>query len=477
MAAAVTTSTPSYRRTKIVATWGPAVSEANTLRNLIKVGVDVFRLNFSHANHRDMAEAVPLIRRLAQEEGRSVALMQDIQGPRIRTGRLIGGKSVQLQSGNMLTLTSDDIEGTAQAIPIRYDRLAQDLAVGQRILIADGTIVLRVTRVVEPEVTAIVEEGGTLSERKGVNLPDTIVSAGLTDKDRDDLTFGVQYGMDYVALSFVRRRDDILDCRSFIHQLGGSVPVIAKIENPEGITNLEEILAVSDGVMVARGDLGVELSPERVPLLQKHLIRRANQMGLPVITATQMLESMVERSSPTRAEASDVANAVLDGTDALMLSAETAIGRYPLESVQTMARIAMEAEQADTSGFTYPAQDQPHAMAMAARELAESLGADAIAVFTRGGNSAKVMSHQRPATPVYAFTDNPSVCQRLALWYGVTPILTQLSEDSTAMVTHGLQELRLRRMVAPGASVVVVGASPWVQGAPTNFVMMRTVPS
>jgi pyruvate kinase len=467
-----------FRRTKIVATWGPAVSGEAELRSLIQVGVDVFRLNSSHATHAELEEAIPRIRRLANEEGRPVALLQDIQGPRIRTGRLAHGAPVQLKQGRSVTITSEAVEGTADVVSIDHRGLAADVAPGQRILIADGTIVLRVASVSASHVNAVVELGGPLGEHKGVNLPDSRVSVeALTEKDRNDLAFGVRHGVEYVALSFVRRRDDILACRSYIHELGGTSPIIAKIEHPEAITNLEEILIACDGIMVARGDLGVEISPERVPLLQKRLIRRANEMGLPVITATQMLESMVERSTPTRAEASDVANAVLDGTDALMLSAESAIGRYPVQTVQTMVRIALEAEGTSPVGQAHLGSDQAHAMALAARDLAERLDAKAIVVFTKSGRSAQVISHQRPLTPVYAFTDDPAVCRQLALWHGVTPILTQLREDPTTWVEHGLVDLRRLEIAEPGDSIVVIGASPWMPGASTNFVTVRPVPA
>jgi len=476
-AEAVPISTPPYRRTKIIATWGPALSDDQTLRSLVRAGVDVFRLNFSHATHKELTEAIPRIRRAAAEEHRALALMQDIQGPRIRTGPLSNGTPLSLKDGSSVIIQTNGHERAEATIPIPYSGLADDVAPGHRILIADGTIVLRVTAVSAPDVEATVVQGGLLGAYKGVNLPDSRVSVPtLTEKDREDLAFGTAHHVDYVALSFVRRREDILECRRYLHQLGSNCPIIAKIEHPEAITNLEEVLIASDGVMVARGDLGVELSPEQVPLLQKHLIHRSNDMGLPVITATQMLESMVDHTIPTRAEASDVANAVLDGTGALMLSAETAVGRHPVETVETMARIAIEAEQVNSIAFRYPSQDQSHALALAARELAKTLQARAIIVFTRRGSSAQVLSHLRPATPVYAFTDNPQTHQRLALWYGVTPLLTELSEDSSTMVDHGLQELRRLGLAQPGDDVVVVGAEPWETGAPTNFVTVRPVP-
>ena len=482
----MSTNTGTHRRTKIIATWGPSLDDEAVLRRVIRAGVDVLRLNFSHATHAQMERVIPLARRIAQEEGRTVALLQDIQGPRIRTGSLAGGGPVELTAGQAVTIVPHEAPGGPDTISVVYPHLVEDLAVGQRILIADGTIALRVTSVPtlrtgrsrDGAIQAVVEQGGALGEHKGVNLPDSRLSAeALTDKDKADLAFGVRHNLDYVALSFVRRREDVLACRQHIHSLGGTAPIIAKIEHPDAIANLEEVLAASDGVLVARGDLGVEVSPERVPLIQKQVILRANELGLPVITATQMLESMVERPVPTRAEASDVANAVLDGTDALMLSAETAVGRYPVETVETMGRIALEAEQAPRPAFTSPSSDQAHQMALAARDLAKRLSARAIIVFTRSGRSAQVMSHQRPARPIYSFTDDPGVCRLAALWYGVTPIITALGDDFTAMVESGIAELRSRGLVEPGDRVVALGASPWAPGAPTNVVTVRSVPA
>jgi pyruvate kinase len=470
----------AFPRTKIVATLGPASSSAAILRQLIREGVDVFRLNFSHGSHAQFAEVAPLIRRLADKEGRAVALLQDIQGPRLRTGRLAEGRPVELKTGQKLSVASEDSAGSPDGITISHPRLAEDLAPGHRILIADGTIALRVVSVSVSAIQATVEKGGTLGERKGVNLPDSRISApSLTEKDRADLAFGMAQGMDYVALSFVRRREDVLACRRLIHQLGSSAPVIAKIEHPEAVENLEGVLAASDGVMVARGDLGVEVSPERVPMLQKRIIRRANELNLPVITATQMLESMVEQAIPTRAEASDVANAILDGTDALMLSAETATGRYPVEAVQTMVRIALETEGASLpamprSAASSAAADQLHSIARAARNLAEDLGTPAMAVFTKSGRSGQLLSKERPSAPVYAFTPDPVVYRRLALWHGLTPILTELADDATIMVDQALRELVRLGLVTAHESVVVVGSTPRLEEGRTNLITVQS---
>ena len=464
------------RLTKIVATWGPAVASEERLRGLIQAGVDVFRLNFSHGTHEQFEDAIPRIRALAAAEGRHVALLQDIQGPRIRTGLLPDGKTVTLETGSTVTLTTDDELGTPHRLSIAYPHLTEDVQPGHRILIADGTIQLRADRVSDGEVDATVIHGGLLGEHKGVNLPDTAVSAeALTPKDRADLEFGARVGVDYVALSFVRRADDVAACRSLVNELGTDTPIISKIEHPLAIDNLDEILAASDGVMVARGDLGVEVSPERVPLLQKLIIRRANEMGLPVITATQMLESMVERPVPTRAEASDIANAILDGTDALMLSAETAAGSFPVIVVQTMARIAREAESAEVVPAHMHRDEQPYLVARAAASLASDLGAKAMLVFTRSGKTAETLSRHRPAMPIHALTPEASTARRLALWYGVWPIMVPVTEEIETMFERGILELRERGTVAPGDLVVLLGSSPVRIGGPPNFVNVRTV--
>jgi pyruvate kinase len=462
---------------KIIATWGPAVASDELITRLINAGVDLFRLNFSHANHDEIAEVVPRIRAPAAAAGRPIALLQDIQGPRIRTGLLPDGKSVALATGSIVGITPD-VPGSgasATAIHVTYPRFADDVAVGHRVLIADGTIILRAVEVANGLVRAEVPHGGALGEHKGVNLPDSAVSAEpLTDKDVADLAFGAEIDVDYVALSFVRRASDVEACRAILTGLGRTTPVISKIEHPLAIDNLEEILAVSDGVMVARGDLGVEVSPERVPLLQKHIIHRANEVGIPVITATQMLDSMIERPIPTRAEASDVANAILDGTDAIMLSGETAIGAFPVETVETMARIAIEAESAEHLPARFHRHEQAYLIAQSAVSLATSLNAHAILVFTRSGTTGKTVSLYRPGQPVYALTPDPVIAGRLALWYAVTPIVSDDVDDLDEMIAHGIATLRERNAIASGDTIVFMGSSPI---GPPNFINVRVVPS
>src|SRR2546426_932921 len=345
------------RRTKIVCTIGPATNSEERIEQLIRSGMNVARLNFSHGTQSEHALVIERLRTISARLDCSIAILQDLQGPKIRTGTLQGGQPVLLADGVKVTITTRDVVGNAQIVSTTYKLLPQDVKVGDCILLDDGLLELSVLGSVETDVQCLVVHGGILKEHKGINLPGVTVSAGaLTEKDRDDLKFGVLHDVDYVALSFVRRPEDVLEAQEFIRQVHaeqleqhtqGSIPVIAKLEKPEAVARLDELLEVVDGVMIARGDLGVEMAPEKVPLIQKRIIARCNDRGLPVITATQMLESMVTNPRPTRAEASDVANAILDGTDAIMLSAETASGAYPSEAVQMMARIALETETSD----------------------------------------------------------------------------------------------------------------------------------
>lgn len=464
------------RRTKIVATWGPAAATDDRIRYLLRAGVDVFRLNFSHANHDEIAEVVPRIHALAAEEHRHVALLQDIQGPRIRTGLLPNGHPVQLETGSVISISAEsggETTSSASSITVTYPRIAEDVNEGDRILIADGTIVLRAQTSTGGTVIARVEYGGMLGEHKGVNLPDSEVRAEpLTAKDISDLEFGAKIDVDYVALSFVRRASDVEACRTLLLSLGRKTPIISKIEHPLAIENLEEILAVSDGVMVARGDLGVEMSPERVPLLQKHIIRRANEVGIPVITATQMLESMIERPTPTRAEASDVANAILDGTDAVMLSAETAIGHYPIQTVETMARIAVEAESAQRLPLRFERPEQAFLIAQSAVSLASKLDAKAVLVFTRSGQTAQTISLNKPDRPIYALTPHTAVARQLSLWYAIEPYVGLDQEDIGGMLEHGIGALRDHGAVVEGDTVVLMGSLP---AGPPNLINVRSV--
>ena len=479
-------------RTKIVATVGPASNTPAAIKALIAAGVSVFRLNFSHGRYEEHGRVLAEIRRQAEVAARPIAILQDLQGPKLRVGELAGGGPVELVPGATVRICTRPVEGTAERISTTYDQLAHDLSPGDPILLADGTLELRVTAVeldtaFGDEVVCEVVTGGPLSPRKGINLPGTYVSApALTEKDLADLAFGVESAVDMVALSFVRSAADIENAKAEIIRLGGTQPVIAKIEKPQAVDQLNAIVAASDGVMVARGDLGVELNPERVPIVQKRLIRAANQAGIPVITATQMLESMMTNPRPTRAEANDVANAILDGSDAVMLSGETAVGEYPIEAVRMMARIARAIEGEPVLGQTsrialhhflddHRAGDDPRAVAHAARALAEDLGAKAIAVLTATGRTARRVSQERPSVPVMAFTDRPEVAQTLTLWHSIFPILMPIPTTTDEAIARIDEEIRRLGLATTGDRVVIVGATPRPQAQTSVFLEVHRV--
>jgi pyruvate kinase len=466
------------RKTKIVATLGPASTGEEQVSELLQAGVDVFRLNFSHGTHEEHAATAGVIRKQAMSQGRSVAILQDLQGPRIRTGKLVDSAPVHLEPGSPLVLTTKQIDGTAGMVSVTYDGLPKDAHVGSRILIADGSIELRVVKATSTALQTEVIRGGELGERKGINVPDVHLNVkSFTEKDQEDLHLGVSLGVDYIALSFVRSAADVEEVRSAIWALGASIPIVAKIESQEALECLDEILKASDGVMVARGDLGVELGPERVPMLQKSILQRASELGVPSITATQMLESMITSPSPTRAEASDVANAILDGTDAVMLSGETAVGANPVAAVRTMDSIALEVEShaPRLEGHVQLSSDHSHSLAHAATLVAEEVNATAIAVFTHSGFTAQLLSKQAPMIPIYAFTSREDTYQRLALWHGVTALHGDFEKDTDTMIAGMLGELRDRQFAGLGHNVVVVRLSPPGGKHLSNFITVRVV--
>ncbi|MCX5970575.1 MAG: pyruvate kinase [Coprothermobacterota bacterium] len=470
------------RRTKIVATLGPASDSEETLRGLIRGGVDVVRLNFSHGCVEEHQARLELVRRLAAEEGRAVAILQDLQGPKIRTGRLVGGGPVQLVEGASLILISQQLDGTAERVSTSYPALPDDVKPGDRILVDDGLLELRVAAVAGGEVRTEVVHGGPLGEHKGINLPGVAVSApALGEKDLGDLALGLRMGVDYVALSFVRQAEDLRGLRRVIEAAGCDTPIIAKLEKPEALTQLEEILEACEGVMVARGDLGVELSPEAVPIAQKRIIEAANRAAKPVITATQMLESMIDHPRPTRAEASDVANAIFDGTGALMLSGETAVGRFPLETIRTMNAIACQAEgELNHWGHRWARDshtDQTaQAVAHAAVDLAEDLAASLIVAFTRGGATARYLAQLRPAVPILAFTPRPETYRRLALYWGVVPLCCVEVRGLEEMLAEVEQRVLGGGYAQPGQRIVLTGGLPVGSAAATNFLRVHTLP-
>ncbi|MGF1514015.1 MAG: pyruvate kinase [Elainellaceae cyanobacterium] len=423
-----TSAHDTIRRTKIVATIGPATSDPDTLRALIEAGATTLRLNFSHGTHQDHQRNIRLIRQLSFELNQPVAILQDLQGPKIRLGRFEDGP-ITLEEGDPFTLTSKEIPGTQTISAVTYDKLADEVAPGATILIDDGRVEM-VVEEVSPETGELhcrVVVGGKLSNNKGVNFPGIYLSIkALTDKDRKDLVFGLDQGVDWVALSFVRNPQDILEIKELISSSGKHVPVIAKIEKHEAIEQMEAILSVCDGVMVARGDLGVEVAAEEVPILQKRLIAIANRLGIPVITATQMLDSMAHSPRATRAEISDVANAILDGTDAVMLSNETAVGEYPIQAVETMARIAVRLEHDQLTSRTFEEKlghTIPNAISQAVGRIAAQLDAAAIMTLTKTGATARNVSKYRPQTPILAVTPHTDVARQLQLSWGVKPLL------------------------------------------------------
>nr|HET6902351.1 pyruvate kinase [Ktedonobacteraceae bacterium] len=455
---------------------------------LMRAGMNVARLNFSHGTQNDHAIVIERVRSISARLGCAVAILQDLQGPKIRTGQLKDGQPVMLVDGAETTITTRPIIGDANMFATTYQPLPQDVKVGDRILLDDGLLELRVLAHNETDVRCQVMHGGLLKEHKGINLPGVAVSApALTEKDRDDLKFGVLHKVDYVALSFVRKPEDVVEAKRLIRQYQAelnvgkltqvSIPLIAKLEKPEAVARLDEILDVVDGVMVARGDLGVEMAPEKVPLIQKRIINRCNDLGLPVITATQMLESMITNPRPTRAEASDVANAILDGTDSVMLSGETAAGAYPIEAVQMMVRIALETESGNRTARQPQCKrlTQAHAVSHAARALAEEASVQAIVVFTRTGASAHLISKDRPRTPILAYTPSETVYRQLALWWGVWPHILPMhgtTEDLISVVDKRLQDDKLQK---PGDHVVIMGGLPVASHARTNFVKLHRV--
>jgi pyruvate kinase len=474
--------TPATRKAKIVCTLGPASSSEPVLRELMRLGMDVARLNFSHGTHEEHARVIERLRKVADKEGRSICILQDLQGPKIRTGRLKYRTPVALKGGSHVTITPRDVPGTSTVISTTFKTLAREVEPGSRILLSDGLIELVVTGIRGEDVECEILNGGLLGEHKGINLPGVAVNVpSLTEKDEKDLEFGLKHGVDIVAVSFVRSADDVRTVKRFVHAHQGDAWVIAKLEKPQAVeeTALEEILDVADGVMVARGDLGVEVPAEKVPIIQKRVIRRAADWRKPVITATQMLESMIENPRPTRAEASDVANAILDGTDAVMLSAETASGKYPREAVSIMSRIIGEAER---NAEVMPQRRRQHKHPLSISETicesvahaAQDLDMKAIAVYTETGTTARLISKYRPQAGVYAFAANPTVCARLNLMWGVQPIWCDMGISTEDMVSTAEKMLLKLHAVQPGDVIAIVAGTRTASGS-TNFLRLHVV--
>lgn len=475
------------RKAKIIATIGPASSDRATLSDLVDAGMDIARLNFSHGSHDDYAKVIQTLRELAHEKQKPLALLQDLQGPKLRTGETENGQPVLLTAGNQVSLTTEESITTNKRIFVDYDPLPSDVNPGDRILLDDGSIELQVIKVGDDDVQADIIVGGILGPKKGINLPGVDLSApSMTEKDYEDLAFGLKHGVDAVALSFVRKAGDIQTLQEAIgnHLKDVRKPlVIAKLERPEAIDNLDTILDHVDGVMVARGDLGVEVSPERVPSLQKKIIYLSAERQRFVITATQMLESMIHNARPTRAEASDVANAVFDGSDVLMLSGETAVGDYPIKSVQTMERIIVDAEAHATEwghqyeGGTVKTEDDAVAVTHAARSLAHDRSVSAISVFTRSGRTGRLMSIARPQVPILAFTPEEKTFHQLAFCWGVLPFFVEMSSTVEEMIEHVQRACIESEFISPGEQVVMVASLPVGEMGPPNFALLQTVRS
>jgi pyruvate kinase len=469
------------RRTKIIATVGPATSGEAALRELIAAGVDVFRLNFSHGSHDAHGQVVARIRALAAEAGRSVALLQDLSGPKIRTGLLRDHTPIALGAGEELVIAVGNFLGGPGRVSTSYEYLPSLVKPGDLLLLDDGRIQLRVIEKDRQQIRTTVEDGGVLGEHKGINAPGVpLPAAGLTEKDKADLAFGVSAGVDFVAMSFVLSAADLRQARAALREAGApDLPLVAKLERPEAIDALDEILHACDAVMVARGDLGLELPLETVPRVQKAITRRSRALGVPVIVATQVFESMIKEPRPTRAEVSDAANAVGDGVDAVMLAGETAVGTYPAKVIQTLHLVLRDAESMPVSRV--PLEEAhvraPHGQAIceAAVTMAERSHASAIVAVTRGGKTAALLSALRPTTPIVAATDQEAVFRRLALWWGVLPLMADLSGDIDAAAGRIGATLVANGVIPPGAAIVLVSMTPELGSGPSNFLKLQKV--
>lgn len=473
------------RRTKIVATIGPASQDASKIEQLIQAGVNVFRINFSHGDHQTHQQVIQRIRSVSQKLKTPVAILQDLQGPKIRIGEIQSGEA-KLVNDQRFTLTTRTVPGDNREVFVDFPHLPNYVKADEKILLDDGNLELLVLSTDNTDVLTQVLIGGILKPHKGINLPGVQLDIdGFTEKDANDLEFGLQQGVDFVAVSFVRKRDDIEKVRKAISKSPHNVketPIIAKLERPEALENLEAIVNIADGVMVARGDLGVEMSPEFVPIAQKTIIESANQNAKIVITATQMLESMIYNPRPTRAESSDVANAIFDGSDAVMLSGETAVGKYPVQSVRTMNAIIAQAEahigdwgQGPGSSNTKPIQDDAYFMTLAARELAHDRNVAGIAVFTNSGRSALFMSKARPEVPIFAFTPKPRTYKQLGIMWGVIPHLVAHVDTIEEMTKVVEEAMILSTPIKPGQQVVLICGFPISSECPANLALLHTV--
>jgi pyruvate kinase len=469
------------RRTKIVATLGPASNSREVIRQLVQAGMDVARLNFSHGSYEQHAQTITYLREISQELDAPVTILQDLQGPKIRVGQLPGGEMVLAPDTVIAMIPQADFTGQPATIPLDYAHAAEEAKPGMRILLDDGLMQLEVLETASQTLRCRVLDGGALKSRKGVNFPELNLRLlpSLTEKDKEDVKFGLSQDVDWISLSFVRSARDVHSLKELIAAQEVFKPVVAKIEKPQAIENLEGILQETNGVMVARGDLGVELKPEKVPMLQKHIIESCNRKGLPVITATQMLESMIRDPRPTRAEASDVANAIIDGTDAVMLSGESAIGAFPVRAVEMMARIAREVEAA-ISFKTYPAEGRGNACALseAAKCIARTIEPSCIVVLTTTGHTAHSIAAERPKTSVIAISRNKQVYHALNLFWGLKPLLlSEAPADFEGLVKQAESTARAHGLAAPGDKILVIGGVPAPSPLGANFLKIHSIPT
>ena len=470
--------------TKIVCTLGPASEDEETIAGLIEAGMDLARLNFSHDSHTQHLARLQKLRKLATEMATHIGVIGDLQGPKIRTGPLQDGGPVTLRPGEEFVITTQPLVGDSSRVSTTHQQLPQDVHAGNRILLDDGLLELKVVSTSATEVVCQVVIGGPLGQHKGINLPGVLVSApALTEKDRTDLELILQHEFDYVALSFVRSAEDIGEIKQIISAAGRDLPVIAKLEQPEAMDELDQIVQIADAVMIARGDLGVELPPEEVPILQKRIIATCSRLRKPVITATQMLDSMREHPRPTRAEASDVANAIFDGTDAVMLSGETAIGQYPVESVQMMRRIAAAAEQEQMKGEHLRTKtgggeeflDFADALSRAAARTADEVQAAAIVAFTQSGSTARLASKCRPHVPIIAATPLKATARRCSLYWGVRPMLIPPAKNTDEMIDNVTRQARDNGLVRSGDVVVITAGTPIGTPGTTNMMKLQVI--
>ncbi|HEY4177213.1 MAG TPA: pyruvate kinase [Kofleriaceae bacterium] len=469
-------------RAKIVCTLGPAVASPEKIGELIDAGMSVARLNFSHGSHEDHAKMLQIVRSEADKRGKAIAALLDLQGPKIRVGRIKGG-AMELKAGSELVISTQDEEflGENGRVWTTYKLLPHDVKIGDQILLDDGYMALAVTNVSDREVKTVVVAGGMLKDKKGINLPGVDVSApALSDKDKTDIGFALRYGVDYVALSFVRRPEDVIEARRLLTVDNVRIPIISKIEKPQALERLEAIIDASDGCMVARGDLGVEMGPEKVPLWQKRIIEETNKRGKIVITATQMLESMITNPRPTRAEASDVANAVLDQSDALMLSGETASGAYPVEAVKTMARIIDEIEKSayyrqNNEPATIELANSTNAIAHAAYTAAKAMKLRTIVAVSDSGGAGRLISEYRPEANIISLTTDEVSFRRMAIIWGVTPVLMGPVATTDELLDRVEATLIERNLATPGENVLITMAMPVGSGVQTNVLKIHQI--